>query len=85
MHIHAAVRRERELTSKSLSDSLQETNQRLSHTQALWESSSEELVSQNRRMANRLARLERDVMGMGGALSQVTAEKEKEGVWLKDK
>ena len=85
MHVHAAVRRERELSSKSLTSTVQETDQRLSHTQALWESSSEELASQNRRMADRLARLERAVSGMGGAVSRVCAEKEKEGVWLKEK
>lgn len=81
MHIHTALRTERELSRKTLS----ETNQQHIHVQTHWQSSSKELASQNRKLADRLARLELSVSGVEGVIRWVRAGKDKQEIWLKDR
>ncbi len=84
MHVHAALRKDKEETKNSLSELLHETSRQLLSTQASWQGSYEDTISQTRRVADRLARLERSLLGVEGIVTQERTEKEKQEVWLKD-
>ena len=81
VHVHAAIRKEKEETKKLLSEVVLETKHQLQHCQ----SSSEDVMSQGRRIADRITRMERSLLGMEGVLKLTQTDKEKQETWLKDR
>ncbi len=81
VHIHAAMRREKEETKKTLSEVVLETSRQHKNCQ----SSSDDVMSHNKRMADRVTRLERSLLGVEGVLTHTHTDKEKQETWLKER